>query len=129
MDNLTPNQIKQMISLLQVMLENTDIKEDAAPTVDQAEKPTPNNVIKTLHKKPPVSHINKFDSMMESTMHKDDIEIDKKLNKYGPTPRTRAFKPITVQCRVCGKKETINPVLLTDSSERYKCNNCSRSAG
>lgn len=128
MDNLDPNQIKQMIQLLQNMLSQTNPNSEDGNIAETTEV-KPISPIKTLNKKPRVSSINKFDTMMESKMHKDDIEIDKKLNKYGPTPRTRSFQPIDVRCRVCGKTEQINPVLLSDSQERYKCNNCARSAG
>lgn len=128
MDDLNPNQIKQMIKLLQGMLSNMDDDQSVAENDTEVDD-RPVSPIKTLNKKPRVSSINKFDSMMESRMHKDDVEIDKKLNKYGPTPRTRGFQPISVKCRVCGKTEKINPVLLADTPDRYKCNNCSRSAG
>lgn len=121
MADLTPEQIKQMITMLQNML--------PATTEQSEETPINKNVIKTSNKRPRVSGVNKFDEMAEKRMHKDDIEIDKKLNKYGPTPRTRKFKLIQVTCRVCGKTDSINPVLLYDTPDRYKCNNCSGSAG
>jgi lysyl-tRNA synthetase class I len=121
MADLTPDQIKQMITMLQNMLPNS--------TEQDAEPPINHNVIKTANKKPKASGINKFDEMAEKRMHKDDIEIDKKLSKYAPTPRTRQFKQIQVTCRVCGKTETVNPVLLYDTPDRYKCNGCSGSAG
>jgi len=72
---------------------------------------------------------NKFLSMAEKDMHKDDIEIDKKLAKFPPVSRARDFEMIDVVCRVCGRKETISPSLLFDAPDRYKCNNCSTSAG
>lgn len=118
MDNLSPNQIKQMIELLQKMLPE---EENNTKTINP-------NPIKTINRRP-VQTENKFDKMMESHMHKEDIEIDKRLRKYEPTPRVRSFDPIDVTCRVCGKKDSINPTLLSDSIDRYKCNNCSRSAG
>lgn len=122
MDNLSPEQIKEMISMLQNMLSNNDDQSD------QQQKPT-NGSIKTVNRRPKPSTINKFDQMMEAHLHKEDIEIDKKLAKYDPTPRVRRFQPIDVVCRVCGKKETVSPNLLSDSPDRYKCNNCSRGAG
>lgn len=126
MDNLTPEQIQQMIVMLQNMLPKNTIDNIDEQT---SESSTPISSIKTSRKKPQPSSINKFDSMAEARMHKDDIAIDKKLNKYGPTPRTRKFQFIDVKCRVCGKTDKINPVLLYDSPDRYKCNKCSGSAG
>jgi hypothetical protein len=127
MHDLTPEQIKQMITMLQSMLpqEATTTNVD---TVDNKDAPHNNN-IKTSKRRPQPSSVNKFDAMAEARMHKDDIAIDKKLNKYGPTPRTRKFEFINVKCRVCGKNETINPVLLYETPDRYKCNKCSGSAG
>jgi len=87
------------------------------------------NPIKNRSSRRPQQTENKFDQMMEAHLHKEDIAIDQKLKKFGPTPRVRAFDPINVVCRVCNKKESINPALLQDTVERYKCNNCARSAG
>ena len=119
-DSMSPNQIKQMIAMLKQMLPEDDTTEEQ-PT----QKSGP---IKTRDKKPRQTE-NKFESMMEKHLHKEDIEIDKKLKKYEPTPRIRTFDPLKVTCRVCGKSDKINPALLQDSPERYKCNNCARSAG
>jgi lysyl-tRNA synthetase class I len=121
-DQLSPNQIKQMISMLQQMLPQTEDTDE--PPEPQKEE----SVIKTVNRRPKQTE-NKFDQMMEAHLHKEDIEVDKRLRKYDPTPRIRKFDPIKVTCRVCGKSEEVNPVVLTDSKERYKCNNCSRSAG
>jgi hypothetical protein len=66
--------------------------------------------------------------MPERNMHKSDTKIDKKLNKYPPTPRNRPFKAIDVVCRICGKKESVNPKIIPESADRYKCNKCSSSA-
>jgi hypothetical protein len=118
MPDLTPDQIQQMIQMLQAMLPKED-KEKSEPTASNT------NYTRT-HKK---EFINKFDQMQESRLHKEDIAIDKALSVYGPTPRTRQFDPINVQCRVCGKKESINPNMLHDAPSRYKCNECSRSPG
>jgi hypothetical protein len=71
---------------------------------------------------------NKFDSMPERNMFKDDVEIDRKLRVMEPCPRTRSFHTIEVTCRVCGKKDNINPVLANETT-RYKCNTCARSGG
>ena len=66
--------------------------------------------------------------MPECGMHKEDVEIDKKLQKYPPTARNRPVNFIDVRCRVCGKHDSVSENLV-DSAERYKCNNCSRSPG
>lgn len=116
MDNLTPEQIKQMISMLQQMLP----KENSSD-IDMSEPITKSN--------PKSQFANKFDQMQESRLHKEDIAVDKALSVYAPTPRTRPFYPFNVQCRVCGKQESINPIVLHDAPDRYKCNVCSRSPG
>jgi len=121
-ENLSENQIKQMISMLKGMLPE-DTNSEPKPEAE-AESP-----IRTRGSRKPQFIENKFDSMAEKNLHKADIAIDKKLSKYGPTPRTRTFKTIKVTCRVCGKTEEVNPTLLTDTQQRYKCNDCSRSAG
>jgi hypothetical protein len=126
MDNLSQEQIKEMISLLQSML-TKDVP--SGITDDEPKIAESNYSIKTRDKKPRVSSINKFDSMTEANLHKDDVEIDKKLAKYAPTPRVRKFQPISVVCRICGKKESISPTLIHDNVERYKCNKCSQGAG
>jgi hypothetical protein len=119
-ENLSENQIKQMIDMLKNMLP----EESSGDTPEEPATP-----IKTRGSRRPQFVENKFDSMAEKNLHKADVAIDKKLNQYGPTPRTRTFKMVKVTCRVCGKTEEINPNMLTDSPQRYKCNDCSRSAG
>jgi len=113
-----PEQIKQLIQMLQKMLpldENTS---------------TENSIIKTKSVKPGKKNTtNKFVDMPEKNMHKADILIDKKLNIHPPTPRTRTFSKIEVVCRICGKKEKVNPSILPDQADRYKCNKCSSSSG
>jgi hypothetical protein len=118
-DSMSPNQIKQMIAMLKQMLPEGS---DEEPVKEQS-KP-----IRTVDRKPRQTE-NKFDQMMEAHLHKEDIAIDQKLKKFDPTPRIRSFDPLKVVCRVCGKKDEINPAVLTDSADRYKCNNCARSAG
>lgn len=134
--DLDPKQIQQMIALLQAMLPAVSDSEDTTEEKPATKKPkannkTPKNNIKTKrHKRPTdTTHTNIFDTMMESRLHKEDSRIDKLLCVNEPTPRVRKFIPLEVTCRVCGKKDKINPVLLTDSQERYKCNKCARSAG
>lgn len=133
--DLKPEQIQQMISLLQSMLEVSQSNTSSEDVSHEDDMDKPVHTIKTeTHKissKPRKNndHNNKFDSMMESRMHKEDTKIDKLLCVHEPTPRLREFTPMRVVCRVCGKQETINPMLLTDTAERYKCNKCARSAG
>jgi transposase-like protein len=67
--------------------------------------------------------------MFEKNMHKEDVEIDKKLAKHPPSARSREFTPVEVTCRVCGKTEEVNPSLIYDAPNRYKCNKCSRTPG
>ena len=71
---------------------------------------------------------NKFESMPERNMFKEDTKIDKKLRVVDPCPRTRSLNTIEVSCRVCGKKDRINPVLVHEPT-RYKCNGCAKSGG
>jgi hypothetical protein len=136
MDNiqLNPEQIQQMILMLQQMLPaNTQqekmvkSKKTKASSENENEKVNP---IKT--KKINMTnqrHENKFLEMSEMGMHKSDALIDKKLNKFPPTPRSRPFELVTVKCRVCGKTEDVHPKLVLDSVDRYKCNNCSTAEG
>lgn len=118
--------IKQLINILQKMLNDNDDQSD----VDEPVQQQTNSAIKTKNRNMRTSnaHHNKFTDMPEKNMHKEDIEIDKKLNTNKPTPRNRSFNFIDVRCRVCGKTESVNPVLV-DSINRYKCNNCSTSSG
>lgn len=121
MDNLSPDQIKSMILLLQKMLpsdSSTESKEIPEPPKTRNKKTKPKSISN-----------NKFESMPEARMHKEDILIDQKLSVQPPVPRARPFKLTKATCRVCGKQEKVNPVLITDSIDRYKCNKCSSSAG
>lgn len=112
-----PEQIQQLIGLLQSLLPQEDSNNNK-----------PNNKKRNNKKKTQPKEVsnNKFLSMPEAKMHKDDLAIDKKLAKFPPTPRSRKFTTIEVRCRSCGKTETINPVLIHDK-ERYKCNRCAGS--
>lgn len=120
-----PEQIKQLINLLQQLLpsnqdeESEEAEEFSSVMRTKGQKSRP----KTKQSK------NKFLSMREKDMHKDDTKIDKLLCQSGPVSRSRDFSLVKVTCRVCGKTEEINPVLLFDAPNRYKCNNCSTSAG
>jgi hypothetical protein len=124
-----PEQIQNLISVLQALLPKEDIKIDK--NNDESEFKT-NSVIKTKSRKrskEPSDVKNKFEQMSEFSMHKEDIAVDKALSKSPPVARTRDFEMINVTCRVCGKTETISPSLLFEAPSRYKCNNCSTEAG
>lgn len=117
-----PEQIKQLISVLQNLLpKDEEAEEEPNPTIK-----TKSCSSKKSKKKAPK---NKFLDMPERNMHKSDTAIDKLLNKQPPTPRTREFVPVDVRCRVCGKTEAVNPAMIPDSVDRYKCNKCAGSAG
>lgn len=122
--DLNPEQIQQMIQLLQSMLPAEKQKKEEHTT-----RVSPIKTKQSSRKASSSSRTNLFDSMTESRLHKDDCKIDKLLAVNDPTPRTRQFTPLKVTCRVCGKQESVNPALLTDSADRYKCNKCARSAG
>lgn len=123
-----PEQIKSLINVLQSLLDATSITNSPEKT---EEEPVLNSKIKTKgsRKINKEKIVNKFEKMSEFRMHKDDIEIDKTLAKHPPVSRMREFEMVDVVCRICGKKETVNPSILYDSKSRYKCNNCSTQAG
>lgn len=124
---LDKDDIKALIAILQKgltdddtdVIEETEVKHKTRPKV---KKNTSSN--KSTKKK----FNNKFDNMPEMHLHKEDIEIDRKLNRFGPTPRRGAFKPLKVVCRVCGKSEMVDPTII-ESPDRYKCNKCAIAAG
>lgn len=127
-----PEQIKSMITLLEGLLkvqqldQNTDDEHKDKPTT----KTVKTKKFKTANNKKTKSQSdNKFERMAEFNMHKNDIDIDRKLTKNPPVARMREFELVDVVCRVCGKKETISPSLVLDSPSRYKCNNCATQAG
>lgn len=113
---LDKDDIKQLIAILQKGLED----EPSSVTSKKNKKPTKSKNNKTTQ--------NRFEKMSEFRMHKDDVEIDKKLSRLPPTERSRHYEPKMVRCRVCGKDELVNPSII-ESSDRYKCNKCSISAG
>lgn len=120
--NVEPEKIQALISILQSMLapDNSEATTEEKPVKTKI-KSNNKKITKTISS-------NKFDSMPEMRMHKEDISVDKKLAVHPPVPRARPFELLSVQCRVCGRKENINPALLSDY-DRYKCNKCSSSAG
>ena len=119
---LDKDDIKALIAILQKGLQDDD-----QPVTDAAQAKKSKKKTKDQPPEKPIRQ-NKFLSMSERNMHKDDIEIDRKLRVAPLTERARHFDPVLVKCRVCGKEEKINPSLL-ESRERYKCNKCSTSAG
>jgi|688.fasta_scaffold75245_2 hypothetical protein len=131
MDNLSPDQIKQMISMLQAMLTKDTISEPNDEPAQSTQQQT--NIIKTVSPRQvnkTGNLVNRFDEMMESKLHQEDRAIDQALSVHSPTPRNRrSFDPINVVCRVCGRKDSVNPSMLSDSPSRYKCNSCARSPG
>jgi hypothetical protein len=121
--------IRQLITILQRGLSSdSDESED-----DVDEKPSKNTKkiakSKSNNSSQKPKRLNKFDQMMEKTMHKSDAQIDKLLNVHPPSIRTREFDPVRVQCRVCQRTEEVNPSLILDSPGRYKCNKCSGGPG
>lgn len=119
---LDKEDIKQLIAILQKGL-GDDLDDDNEEVLEPRPPATKNTKQKSKKK-----YKNLFEQMSESRMHKDDIEIDKKLSKFPPTQRARNYKPINARCRVCGKNEQVNPSLV-ESIERYKCNKCCTSSG
>ena len=116
---LDNDDIKALIAILQKGLSDDIEQESSKP-----KKKTKSQKTKTSKS----IKQNKFDDMPEARMHKEDIAIDKKLSKTPPVPRNRPYTPINIQCRVCGRQESICPSLI-ESVDRYKCNKCSSSAG
>jgi hypothetical protein len=126
--DLDPNQINQLIGLLQQMLP----KSEDEPKKSKSKPKAKEQKLKSVTKSKRIvdqDRQNKFLSMPEMGMHKSDTSIDKKLQKFPPTPRSREFSLIDVKCRICGKTDEVSPKLLPESADRYKCNNCSSTQG
>lgn len=130
---IDPNDFKQLLSLLQKLVENSNVVETKNQEMIIEEEP---KIVKTTNKTKSTKRKsvtknknstkefnNKFLQMPEANMHMEDVEIDKKLSKFPPTYRGRKYQPINVKCRVCGKSEKVNPSLV-ESMDRYKCNKC-----
>lgn len=125
---LDKDDIKALIAILQKGLvddTDSDTTDDDTTVVKPKIKKTQTNKTTTTKKK---KALNKFEKMAEFGMCKEDVEIDRKIKKPPPTARNRPFDYIKVQCRVCGKKDTVAPALV-ESIERYKCNKCATGAG
>lgn len=131
LDNLknNPEQIQLLINILQSLLPTHNSEESSKKKAPKSKTKNKTNNIRSKTRTLDVSDENKFLTMGVKDLHKEDTAIDKALSKFPPTPRNRSFKPISVTCRSCGKKESVNPVLVHDSADRYKCNKCSSSAG
>lgn len=125
--------IEQIVDLLRSLVEDEPEIEEVKPAKKKTIKK------KTTRKKSSAARTrntatakttstNKFDSMPERNMFRDDVAIDKKLNVQPPSPRTRSYSTIDVTCRSCGKSESLNPALVHDAT-RYKCNTCSQAGG
>lgn len=123
-----PEQIQQLIVALQALL-----PKDEPKAIEDKKTKHKHNIktkkTKSGKQKTEDEDDNKFLSMPEMHMHKSDTKIDKKLSQQPPTPRNRPFRYINVTCRSCGKQESVNPKILPESADRYKCNKCSTSAG
>jgi hypothetical protein len=131
-----PEQLKSLITLLEGLLSVTQQNTQPSKEVTKSE-PEDNNEEYVLNKKIKTrgsakrnskdKYKNKFEKMSEFAMHKDDVDVDKALSKHPPVARMREFEMVDVVCRICGKKETVNPSMVFEN--RYKCNNCSTQAG
>jgi hypothetical protein len=132
MDNLSPEQIQAMISMLQAMLPQTEtVSKKKGDVIHSSPAKKTKKLLSstsTRNKNKSV-RTNKFVDMPEKAMHKEDVAIDKKLSVRPPVPRARSFKLVKVVCRVCGKREEVSPGLIHESIDRYKCNKCSTSSG
>lgn len=125
-----PETVKKLIDLLSSLIEEPkteDIKKSSKQVENKTSKKTSIRGRKSRSERP--KHTNKFLTMSEKNMFKEDVEIDKLLSKYPPTERSRSTTKIDVRCRICGREETIHPSMLCESVERYKCNSCSTSPG
>jgi hypothetical protein len=120
---LNNEDIQQLIAILQRGLAQNEETDDELVTTKKKAKTKSTTTKETKPKR-----INKFDQMPECRMHKEDVAIDKKLHKAPPTPRRDEFRPVRIACRVCGQTEAVDPSII-ESTDRYKCNKCSISAG
>jgi hypothetical protein len=130
---LDKEDIKQLIQILQkgLVSDDSDQDQEPPPTTKTTKKNNTNRNSKIKNKKETITNFeeNKFLSMGVHNLHKEDVVIDKALRKNPPTPRSRTFKKLEVRCRLCGKSESINPSLLYEAPDRYKCNKCCSSPG
>jgi hypothetical protein len=124
--SLSNEDIKQLINILQKALDpvsGVDNQQTDGKIVEEKQK---RSYTKKSSKKDKTQTEDKKPFFYD--LHKEDIEFDKKVSKYPPTPRTRKFSLISVKCRTCGKEEKVSPY-LAESKDRYKCNKCSACPG
>jgi len=134
---LDKEDIKALIAILQKGLENdeevsTSTEEPAVskPKAKNSKKNTSHIKTRGRSKVTSQKYQNKFESMQEFALHKEDATIDQQLSKHPPVARIREnVKPVKVSCRICGKTETVNPSLVFEGASRYKCNRCSTQSG
>jgi hypothetical protein len=141
LDSMNEEQIKNMIVLLQTMLSSKSVEDKKPESTAEVKKPekkkkTNKQNVSDKKNKPKNKYgyqsspdDNKFLSMSEANMHKDDARIDALLCKHPPVARSRTFEYVDVKCRLCGREEKVSPGILTDSPSRYKCNKCSAIQG
>lgn len=130
--SLNNEDIKQLIAILQRGLTSDEVIENTKVESEQPATKRKNKKANTQKKKAGdqgSTSYNKFDNMPEHSMHRDDSRVDKLLIKYPPTQRSREFEYIDVVCRVCGRKDSVNPVLVHEAPNRYKCNKCAKVPG
>lgn len=123
-----PEQIKSLITLLQTLVDAQGVTQQLEQD-EPAPKKRRKNKIAGTKANASSKRENKFLDMPERNLHKEDTEIDKKLHKLPPTPRSRKFQQIRAVCRVCGKTEHVNPGYVTRELDRYKCNKCAGVSG
>lgn len=132
-----PEQIKNLINLLQALLpestKSEKIKEKRKPVRKSTKKQEDNieignSKIKNRLGRKIISTNNKFETMSEFSLHKEDSKIDRKLCKNPPVARSREFEPVVVVCRACGEKDSVSPSLIYNEST-YKCNSCCSGKG
>lgn len=131
--NTNTKDIKKLIALLQVLADFNDDEPEEEIISPKPKKSTKakefvQSKVPGRKDKKEQEFLNKFLDMPEKNMHKDDADVDKKLNVHPPVARARDFDPIQVVCRVCNKTEMVAPSLV-ESVSRYKCNNCAKNPG
>lgn len=126
-----PDQIKQIISLLSTLLDAStqSTQSDTTEESQSSEETSTTTNIKTKTKTRETIKENKFASMPEANMHKEDPDLAKKLYRQPPTSRSRPNKTVEARCRVCGRKEKVQSSLLYGGIDRFKCNKCSTTPG
>lgn len=123
---LNNDDIKQLIAILQRGLSNETAEETPVVKSKASKKTKKANKESGTRSKP--QRVNRFDTMKEKELHKEDVLIDQKLIKSPPTPRRDKFEPLKIRCRVCGQTEDVDPSMI-ESPDRFKCNKCAISAG